>query len=130
MPRKRDSIPLKVFCAIVCVKIRHYKLGKYSMKSKVNRAWAVFVTIGKQSVWVHNWFHTMGDCKYWICNLGTRFCPVPLWHHLLFWIRFYCCVLFIKYWFPEKMSSVLVKPNQLRFSFIGVLLYYWQLTSH
>ena len=45
--------------------------------------------------------------------------PVPLWHHLLFGIRFYCFVLFIKYWFLEsRYKSVLVLTYHLLFPFI------------
>ena len=44
----------------------------------------------------------LGRFNYWICTRGTRFCQFLSWHHLLFWIRFYCCVLFITYWFLES----------------------------
>ena len=61
----------------------------------------------------------IGPFNFWICNPGTRFCPVPSWHHLLFGIRFYCCVLFIKHWFLEsRFPSVLVPTYHLLFHFI------------
>ena len=31
--------------------------------------------------------------------LTNQILSFPSWHHLLFGIRFYCCVLFIRYWF-------------------------------
>ena len=78
-------------------------------------------------------FGTLERFNYWICNRGTKFCPVLSWHHLLFGIRFYCCALLIKYWFLEsRYSSVLVSTSHLLFPFIVfhcVLLFYQQLTS-
>ena len=47
---------------------------------------------------------TLGRFNYCICNRGTRF---------------YCCVLFIKYWFPESIfRSVLVPTYHLLFFFM------------
>ena len=48
----------------------------------------------------------------------TRFCLVPSQHHPLIGIRFYCCVLFIKYRILERRySSVLV--NRISFDFLS-----------
>ena len=43
------------------------------------------------------WAVAMWFFNFLICS-RTRFCPGPSWHHLLCGIRFYCCVLFIRYW--------------------------------
>ena len=56
------------------------------------------------SVWL-NLSDTMRGFNLSICTWGTGFCPVPSWHHLLFGIRFYCYVLFIRYWFLESRCS-------------------------
>ena len=62
---------------------------------------------------------TLGRFNFWICTRGTRLCPVLSWHHLLFGIRFSCCVLFIKYWFLEsRYPSVLIPTYHLLFPFI------------
>ena len=49
------------------------------------------------NVWLRNTYRSLilGRFNFLICTRLTRFCPVPSWHHLLFWIGFYCCVLFI-----------------------------------
>ena len=55
-------------------------------------------SLGKWNVVVKSTW-TLRGFNFSICTWQSRFCPVPSWNHLLFWIRFYCCVLFIRYWF-------------------------------
>ena len=58
-------------------------------------------------------FQTLERFNFWICT----------WHHVMFEIRFYFCVPFIKYWFLEsRYPSVLVPTYHLLFPFI---LYSW-----
>ena len=56
-------------------------------------------------------FDSWGCSNFSICIRPTRFRPVPSWHHLLFLIRFYCCVLFIYLLVSWEMSSVLVTKS-------------------
>ena len=57
--------------------------------------------------------------RYYAGFQFLRFCPVPSWHHLLFGIRFHCCVLYIRYWKIEsRCVSVLVPTYHLWFPFI------------
>ena len=57
------------------------------------------------------------------CIWENIFWPVSSWDHLLFEIKFDCCVLFIRYWKIEsKYTSVLVPTYHLQLAFV---VYSW-----
>ena len=65
-----------------------------------------------------------------ITGFHTRFCPVLSWHHLLFWIRFYCCVRIITYWFLEsRCRLVLVQHITCCFLSLCIVLFIVRATS-
>ena len=86
--------------------------------------------IFQSSNWASSWFLLISlffsFFLSWIAVSIRQIRPVPSWHHSLFGIRFYCCVLFIKYWFLEsRYTSVLVPTYQMLFPFILYSLYSW-----
>ena len=97
-------------------------LWLYKNWIKLQTTWSNLIEV-QQCSNDQNWEnHTMRGFNFSICT-WTRFCPLPSWHHLLFEIRFWCCVLFIRYWKIEsRCPSVLVPTYYLQLPFI---MYSW-----
>ena len=101
-----------------------------------NRCWFIFAEGGmksqiqfgniplKQLLHTHSILRALHSGVCTICtHFVARFCPVSSWRHLLFGIRCYCFVFFIRYWKIEsRCARVLALTYHLLFASI---VYSW-----